>query len=173
MGKIVNDIPIGGILKWIRKERNNLQKKLDQIVPYAKSLEKKVEVLEKEKQILQEQFSALQKQQGKEIRKNPEFKAMQEKYVRIKEYNTQLNNLVGKLHQELEKKEEALKDKRWIRCEDNLPFGNGWYFTCIEMCGLPQCVGITYFDTKKKEWIDSEDNTTLVEYWMRIPKNLK
>ena len=175
MEKIVNDVPIGGVLKWIREERNNLRKKLDQIVPYAKGLEKKVEALEKEKQILQEQFSALQKQQGKELRKNPEFKAMQEKYVRVKKYNTQLNNLVGKLHRELEKKEEILKDKVWISCEDSLPSESGWYFTCVEMCGQPQCVGVTYFNAKQGQWVDFEAENVkgVVDDWMAIPRIFK
>lgn len=172
MEKIVNDVPIGGILKWIREERNNLRKKLYQIVPYAKSLKKKVGALEKEKQLLQEQLSALQKQQGKELRKNPEFKAMQEKYVRIKEYNTQLNNLVGKLHQALSAKEEILKDRKWICCEDSLPSESGWYFTCVEMCGQPMSVGVTYFDVKLEEWVDfeAENGKGVVDDWMVIPK---
>lgn len=173
MAKINNDIPIEGVLKWIRAERDTLQRKLDQIVPYAKRLEKEVETLKEQKQGVQKQFSDLQKQfsdlqgrQAKDLNKIPEFKAMREKYVRVKEYNTALNNLVGKLHQALSAKEEILKGRKWICCEDSLPSESGWYFTCIEMSGAPQSVGVTYFYAGLEEW----KNFEVVEYWMAIPK---
>ena len=46
--KMTNEVPIQGVLKWIRNERDRLQEKLDKIVPYTKSLEQKVKDLQAE-----------------------------------------------------------------------------------------------------------------------------
>lgn len=41
-------VPISAVLKYIVKDRDKYKAKLDQLIPYAKSLEKKVQDLEKE-----------------------------------------------------------------------------------------------------------------------------
>lgn len=62
----------------------------------------------------------------------------------------------------------------WISVKDSLPEETGFYFTCINMQGIPQCVGVTYFDATRRggEWIeDDEDNCIAnVDCWMPIPK---
>lgn len=62
----------------------------------------------------------------------------------------------------------------WISVKDSLPEETGFYFTCINIQGIPQCVGVTYFDATRRggEWIeDDEDNCIAnVDCWMPIPK---
>lgn len=45
-----NEVPLEGVLKWIARERDRLQEKLDYITPYTKSLEKKIWDMEQEKE---------------------------------------------------------------------------------------------------------------------------
>jgi hypothetical protein len=57
----------------------------------------------------------------------------------------------------------------WISVKDNLPEENKWVFVCVDMQGIPQCVGMGYL--KNGEWCDDEnDNGFCVDYWMPIPK---
>jgi hypothetical protein len=68
------------------------------------------------------------------------------------------------------------QESPWISVLDKTPDVSGWYFTCIEeMCGVPQCVGVTYFDAELEEWSDLDDEYTeaAIEYWMPIPRIFK
>ena len=65
--------------------------------------------------------------------------------------------------------EQAEKDLGWISVKDRLPEENKWVFVCVDMQGVPQCVGLGYL--KDGEWCDDEnDNGFCVDYWMEIPK---
>ena len=68
-----------------------------------------------------------------------------------------------------EKKEECL---RWVNTNDRQPKKTGYYFTCTDDSGHPQCVGLTYFDAEKDGgvwWDDEDDCIAAVDYWMPIP----
>lgn len=69
--------------------------------------------------------------------------------------------------------EQAEKDLGWISVKDRLPEENKeenkWVFVCVDMQGVPQCVGMGYY--KNGEWCDDEnDNGFVVDYWMEVPK---
>ena len=65
--------------------------------------------------------------------------------------------------------EQAEKDLGWISVKDRLPEENKWVFVCVDMQGVPQCVGMGYI--KNGEWCDDEnDEGFCVDYWMEIPK---
>ena len=66
--------------------------------------------------------------------------------------------------------EQAEKDLGWISVKDRLPDTTGYVFTCVEMNGIPQCVGFHYY--KDGKWWEGyeEDSVGAVEYWMKIPK---
>lgn len=65
--------------------------------------------------------------------------------------------------------EQAEKDLGWISVKDRLPEENKWVFVCVDMQGVPQCVGLGYL--KDGVWRDDEnDNGFCVDYWMEIPK---
>lgn len=66
--------------------------------------------------------------------------------------------------------EQAEKDLGWIPVKDRLPDTTAYVFTCIEMNGIPQCVGFHYY--KDGKWFEGfeEDTVGAVEYWMPIPK---
>jgi hypothetical protein len=66
--------------------------------------------------------------------------------------------------------EQAEKDLGWISVKDRLPEKDGWYFTCVEISGIPQCVGLSHFETYSGQWDDDDDSIELVDYWMPIPK---
>lgn len=66
--------------------------------------------------------------------------------------------------------EQAKKDLGWISVKDRLPEKDGWYFTCVEMSGVPQCVGLSHFETYSGQWDDDDDSIELVDYWMPIPE---
>lgn len=64
---------------------------------------------------------------------------------------------------------QAEKDLGWISVKDRLPEENKWVFVCVDMQGVPQCVGLGYL--RDGEWCDDEnDNGFCVDYWMEIPK---
>lgn len=64
--------------------------------------------------------------------------------------------------------EQAEKDLGWISVKDRLPEENKWVFVCVDMQGVPQCVGLGYL--RDGEWCDDEnDNGFCVDYWMEIP----
>lgn len=65
--------------------------------------------------------------------------------------------------------EQAEKDLGWISVKDRLPEENKWVFVCVDMQGVPQCVGLGYL--RDGEWCDDEnDNGLFVDYWMPIPE---
>lgn len=66
--------------------------------------------------------------------------------------------------------EQAEKDLGWISVNDRLPEKDGWYFTCVEMSGVPQCAGLIHFETYSGQWDDDDDSVELVDYWMEKPK---
>ena len=55
-----SDIPIEAAVKWLIRERDRYKEKLEQLIPYTKSLEKKL--FDKEREIEQEHDSLLTKQ---------------------------------------------------------------------------------------------------------------
>ena len=65
--------------------------------------------------------------------------------------------------------QQAENDLGWISVKDRLPEKDGWYFTCVEMSGVPQCVGLSHFETYSGQWDDDDDSIELVDYWMEIP----
>lgn len=64
--------------------------------------------------------------------------------------------------------EQAEKDLGWVSVKDKLPKERGWYFTCINYNETPQALDVTYYDGK--EWLDDDDSTENVDYWMEVPK---
>jgi len=92
-----NDIPIEGVLKWLKKDRDELLEKLNKLVPYTKSLEEKVKSLEETKLKLQKQVSDRQK----EITKTPEYQSIFTKYCNLKRENRDLLNKIGQLYLKL------------------------------------------------------------------------
>ena len=65
--------------------------------------------------------------------------------------------------------EQAEKDLGWISVKDRLPDEDKWVVVCVELGGLPQCVGMAYL--KNGMWCDDEnDDGFCVEYWMDVPK---
>lgn len=66
--------------------------------------------------------------------------------------------------------EQAEKDLGWISVKDRLPDTTEYVFTCVEMNGIPQCVGFHYY--KDGKWWEGyeEDSVGAIEYWMEIPK---
>ena len=89
-----NDVPIEGVLKWIKKDRDDLLEKLNQIIPYTKSLEEKVKSLELQNLKLQKQISERQK----EITKTPEYVSINTRYTKLKHENRDLLNKIGQLY---------------------------------------------------------------------------
>lgn len=65
--------------------------------------------------------------------------------------------------------QQAEKDLGWISVKDRLPEKDGWYFTCVEISGIPQCVGLSHFEMYSGQWDDDDDSIELVDYWMEIP----
>lgn len=65
--------------------------------------------------------------------------------------------------------EQAENNLGWISVKDRLPDTMDYVFTCIKMCGIPQCVGFHYY--KDGIWWEGyeEHAVSAVEYWMPIP----
>ena len=83
------------------------------------------------------------------------------------EWDPDINRTLRAAHQQ--GYEQAEKDLGWISVKDRLPEKDGWYFTCVEMSGVPQCVGLSHFETYSGQWDDDDDSIELVDYWMDIP----
>lgn len=96
--KPTNDIPIEGVLKWLKHERDELQWKLDQLIPYTKSLEKKVDSLEKSLAGCRKQLS----EAVKEVTKNDIYKALNKRYALSQRDNKDLLRQIGSLHRKLD-----------------------------------------------------------------------
>lgn len=65
--------------------------------------------------------------------------------------------------------ELAEKDFGWISVKDRLPEEDKWVFVCVDMQGVPMCVGLAYLIDGV--WCDEEnDDGFCVDYWMPIPK---
>lgn len=62
-----------------------------------------------------------------------------------------------------------VKKVGWISVKTP-PKESGWYFTCVEVNGVPQCLGVDYYNVITKEWEDDDDDITNVDYWMPIPE---
>lgn len=103
MEKTHNNIPIEGILKWLKKDRDELQSKLNQLVPYTKSLEKKIVSIEKELADCKKQLSLA----CKETSKTEMYKTLNRKYTQLKKDNKQLLEKIGSLYRKLEQYEKA------------------------------------------------------------------
>ena len=61
----------------------------------------------------------------------------------------------------------------WISCEDELPPDDGtrhYVFTCSDVFGHPQSIGVGYYDHEKNTWIDDNDEECVVDYWMEVPE---
>ena len=101
--KTHNDIPIEGILKWLKAERNGLQEKLQQLIPYTKFLEKKIISLQKELEGCRKQLSLA----CKEISKSDMYKTLNKKYTQSQHNNKQLLEQIGNLYRKLEKYEKS------------------------------------------------------------------
>ena len=94
-----NDVPIEGVLKWLKKDRDDLLEKLNKIIPYTKSLEEKVKSLEQQKLNLQKQVSERQK----EIAHTPEYKQLNKRYADSQKANKDLLVKIGHLYRKLDK----------------------------------------------------------------------
>ena len=103
MEKTHNNIPIEGILKWLKKDRDELQSKLNQLVPYTKSLEKKIVSIEKELADYRKQLSLA----CKETSKTEMYKTLNRKYTQLKKDNKQLLEKIGSLYRKLEQYEKT------------------------------------------------------------------
>lgn len=58
----------------------------------------------------------------------------------------------------------------WINAKEELPKKEGWYIVCINDFGIPQAVGLAYYEpTKEKWWSNRSDKYRAVDYWMPIP----
>lgn len=64
---------------------------------------------------------------------------------------------------------QAEKDLGWISVKERLPETDGYYFTCSDVSGVPQCIGATFFSTKRKAWED-EYGELHVDFWMPCPE---
>ena len=94
-----NDIPIEGVIKWLKKDRDELLEKLNKLIPYTKSLEDKVRSLENQKLKLQKQVSDRQK----EIAHTPEYKQLNKRYADSQKANKDLLVKIGQLYRKLDK----------------------------------------------------------------------
>lgn len=108
--KVQNDIPLEALLKYIKAERDDCMAKLDKLIPYTKALEKEVASL---KEQLQKKLETIDKQEtrinelNREIIHSPMYKALQERYIRVKRDNTILQLQIGKLNRERDDRESS------------------------------------------------------------------
>lgn len=95
------DVPIEAALKYLVKERGELQRKLDMIVPYTKSLEEEIQHLngrlQKKDDCIEDLRKKLQDCNTKASR-TQQYKSLQEKYNQLKKDKNTLLLELGKIY---------------------------------------------------------------------------
>lgn len=69
--------------------------------------------------------------------------------------------------------EQAQKDFGWISVKERLPENADYVLTCVDVDGVPQCIGLGYYSNDAGVWIDPFDekgDADNVDYWMPIPE---
>ena len=95
------DVPIEAAVKYLIKEKDELKRKLDMIVPYTKSLEEKVQNLNKELQKKNNCIEDLRKRLqdcNTHASRTPQYKSLQEKYNQLKKDKNTLLLELGKIY---------------------------------------------------------------------------
>lgn len=88
--KPYNRIPLEGVLKWLKHDRDTLKTKLDALVPYTKSLEAQVQALRKENEALRKEKSGLMR----DVTRTDLYRGLLDRYSRLKrDYETILEKL--------------------------------------------------------------------------------
>lgn len=101
MKKANPDVPIGAAVKYLLKERDELQRKLDMIVPYTKSLEEEIQNLNRKLQKKNDCIEDLRKKLqdcNTEASRTPQYKSLQEKYTQLKKDKNTLLLELGKIY---------------------------------------------------------------------------
>lgn len=69
---------------------------------------------------------------------------------------------------------ELLKETSWRKADRRKPDHSGYYITCSDIGGTPQCIGITYYDNSRLVWVDNPfddvSEQLSLDYWLEIPK---
>ncbi|MBP5722047.1 MAG: DUF551 domain-containing protein [Bacteroidales bacterium] len=58
---------------------------------------------------------------------------------------------------------------QWISVEEGLPEVNKLVFGCVNDEGIPQAVGMAYYDEYGGWHYSDEEETSLITHWMPIP----
>lgn len=69
--------------------------------------------------------------------------------------------------------EQAEENLGWISVKERLPENADYVLTCVDVNGVPQCIGLGYYSNDAGMWIDpsdEEDGADNVDYWMPIPE---
>ncbi len=90
--KPYNDIPLEGLLKYIKADRDSFKAKLEQLIPYTKSLETRIGDLEKEIEVLRKEKSSLMR----EVTRTPIYKSLLDRYTKVRRDNQDLLERVAK-----------------------------------------------------------------------------
>ena len=75
-----NDIPLEALLKYIKADRDAYRSKLDELIPYTKSLESQNKDLRKEIEVLRKEKAALMR----EVTRTDVYRGLLERYTRLK-----------------------------------------------------------------------------------------
>lgn len=62
-----------------------------------------------------------------------------------------------------------MKKSGWINSKTVKPEKPGWYFTCVDVFGVPQSLGVNYYSEKVDKWIGENGISKTVDYWMPAP----